>query len=106
MLEAYGWNDEQKLAPLLAAQDVYDEIWQMYDRQRRRLWLDSPLSGNSRAAGQKRSRPPCDPFRFVRLGGYRRRASRFGRLRELKQQAASAADAALQVVCASSANGC
>jgi Ser/Thr protein kinase RdoA (MazF antagonist) len=37
MLEGYGWNDEQKLAPFLAAQDVYDEIWRMYDRQRRRL---------------------------------------------------------------------
>ncbi|MDQ6729698.1 MAG: aminoglycoside phosphotransferase family protein [Actinomycetota bacterium] len=38
MLEAYGWNDEQALAPFLAAQDVYDEIWRMYDRQRRRSW--------------------------------------------------------------------
>lgn len=37
MLEAYGWDDEQELAPFLAAQDVYDEIWRMYDRQRRRL---------------------------------------------------------------------
>ena len=37
MLEAYGWDDEQKLAPFVAAQDVYDEIWRMYDRQRRRL---------------------------------------------------------------------
>jgi Ser/Thr protein kinase RdoA (MazF antagonist) len=36
MLEAYGWDDEQELAPFLAAQDVYDEIWRMYDRQRRR----------------------------------------------------------------------
>ena len=38
MLEAYGWNDEQELAPFLAAQDVYDAIWRMYDRQRRRSW--------------------------------------------------------------------
>ena len=38
MLAAYGWDDEQELAPFLAAQDVYDEIWRMYDRQRRRLW--------------------------------------------------------------------
>ena len=38
MLKAYGWDDEQQLAPFLAAQDVYDEIWQMYERQRRRLW--------------------------------------------------------------------
>jgi hypothetical protein len=37
MLEGYGWNDEQELTPFLAAQDVYDEIWRMYDRQRRRL---------------------------------------------------------------------
>jgi hypothetical protein len=34
VLEAYGWNDEQELAPFLAAQDVYDQIWRMYDRQR------------------------------------------------------------------------
>lgn len=38
MLDGYGWDDEQELAPFLAAQDVYDEIWRMYDRQRRRLW--------------------------------------------------------------------
>jgi hypothetical protein len=38
MLDAYGWNDERDLAPFFAAQDVYDEIWQMYDRQRRRSW--------------------------------------------------------------------
>ncbi len=37
MLDAYGWDDEQELAPFLAAQDVYDEIWRMYDRQQRRL---------------------------------------------------------------------
>jgi hypothetical protein len=36
MLNAYRWDDEQELAPFIAAQDVYDEIWQMYDRQRRR----------------------------------------------------------------------
>jgi len=36
MLEGYGWNDEQELAAFLAAQDVYNEIWRMYDRQRRR----------------------------------------------------------------------
>jgi hypothetical protein len=35
MLDAYGWDDEQQLAPFLAAQDVYDHIWRMYDRQRR-----------------------------------------------------------------------
>ncbi len=38
MLEAYGWEDERELAPFLAAQDVYDETWRMYDRQRRRSW--------------------------------------------------------------------
>jgi len=36
MLDGYGWDDEQELAPFIAAQDVYDEIWHMYDRQRRR----------------------------------------------------------------------
>jgi aminoglycoside phosphotransferase (APT) family kinase protein len=36
MLNAYGWDDEQELAPFIAAQDIYVEIWQMYDRQRRR----------------------------------------------------------------------
>jgi hypothetical protein len=36
MLDGYGWGDERELAPFAAAQDVYDEIWQMYDRQRRR----------------------------------------------------------------------
>jgi hypothetical protein len=36
MLNAYGWDDEQELVPFIAAQDVYDEIWRMYDRQRRR----------------------------------------------------------------------
>jgi len=35
-LGAYGWGDEQELAPFMAAQDVYDEIWRMYDRQQRR----------------------------------------------------------------------
>jgi aminoglycoside phosphotransferase (APT) family kinase protein len=36
MLEAYGGEDEGELVPFLAAQDVYDEIWRMYNRQRRR----------------------------------------------------------------------
>jgi aminoglycoside phosphotransferase len=36
MLDAYGWYDEHDLAPFIAVQDVYVEIWQMYDRQRRR----------------------------------------------------------------------
>jgi aminoglycoside phosphotransferase len=36
MLDAYGFGDEQELAPFIAVQEVYIEIWQMYDRQRRR----------------------------------------------------------------------
>ena len=36
MLDAYGWGDERELAPFFAAHGVYDEIWQVYDRQRRR----------------------------------------------------------------------
>jgi phosphotransferase family enzyme len=35
MLDGYGWDDEQDLAPFIAAQDIYDEIWHMYDRRRR-----------------------------------------------------------------------
>lgn len=35
MLDAYGWGDEQELAPFIAAHAVYDEVWRMYDRQRR-----------------------------------------------------------------------
>lgn len=35
MLDAYGWGDEQELAPFIAAHAVYDEIWQTYDSQRR-----------------------------------------------------------------------
>lgn len=34
MLNAYGWEDESQLAPFLAAQSVYDDIWGMYDQQR------------------------------------------------------------------------
>ncbi len=34
MLSAYRWDDEQELAPFIAAHGVYDAIWQMYDRQR------------------------------------------------------------------------
>jgi hypothetical protein len=36
MLDGYGWGDEAELAPFLAAHGVYDEIWRLYDRQRRR----------------------------------------------------------------------
>jgi aminoglycoside phosphotransferase len=35
MLDAYRWDDEQELAPFIAAHHVYDAIWRMYDRQRR-----------------------------------------------------------------------
>jgi hypothetical protein len=48
MLEGYGWDDELELAPFLAAQDVYDEIWRMYDRQRRRSWLANTPAGSRR----------------------------------------------------------
>jgi hypothetical protein len=41
MLDGYGWDDEQPLAPFIAAQNVYYEIWRMYDRQRRR-WQQPP----------------------------------------------------------------
>jgi Ser/Thr protein kinase RdoA (MazF antagonist) len=35
MLEGYGWRDGGELVPWLAAQDVYDDIWRMYQLQRR-----------------------------------------------------------------------
>ncbi len=38
MLKAYGWDDERELSPFLVAQEVYDQIWRMYDRQRRWSW--------------------------------------------------------------------
>lgn len=34
-LDAYGWDDERELAPFVEAHDVYGEIWQLYDAQRR-----------------------------------------------------------------------
>lgn len=34
-LDAYGWVDKQELAPFAAAHNVYDEIWRLYDAQRR-----------------------------------------------------------------------
>ena len=36
MLGAYGPMLESELTPFLETQDVYDQIWRMYDRQRRR----------------------------------------------------------------------
>jgi aminoglycoside phosphotransferase len=35
VLDHYGWYDERELAPFIAAHNVYDEIWQLYDQQRR-----------------------------------------------------------------------
>jgi hypothetical protein len=34
-LDAYGWADENRLAPFMAAQELYSEIWRLYDEQRR-----------------------------------------------------------------------
>ena len=36
VLDGYGWPDESQLTPFLAAHDLYNDIWQMYDEQRRR----------------------------------------------------------------------
>ncbi len=35
VLDHYQWGDEHELAPFIAAHEVYDEIWRLYDRQRR-----------------------------------------------------------------------
>jgi hypothetical protein len=35
-LHHYCWGDERELAPFIAAHGVYDEIWRLYDNQRRR----------------------------------------------------------------------
>ncbi len=48
MLDAYGFDDERELAPFIAVQDVYVEIWQMYDRQRRRCLGAHGRKGGSR----------------------------------------------------------
>jgi thiamine kinase-like enzyme len=37
MLGAYGWTDQRALAPFTQADDLYGEIWQLYNAQRRRL---------------------------------------------------------------------
>lgn len=34
-LDAYGWADRGELAPFTAAHELYDEIWRLYDAQRR-----------------------------------------------------------------------
>jgi hypothetical protein len=49
MLDVYGWNDERELEPFLAAQDVYDEIWRMYDRQRGRTSVEDQASRSETA---------------------------------------------------------
>ena len=36
-LDHYGWGDEAELAPFSAVHAVYDEIWRLYDRQRRQV---------------------------------------------------------------------
>lgn len=35
MLDSYLWEDERELAPFIAAHEIYGEIWQLYDGQRR-----------------------------------------------------------------------
>jgi hypothetical protein len=35
VLDAYGWADPRDLVPFAAAHEVYDEIWRLYDAQRR-----------------------------------------------------------------------
>jgi len=34
-LDHYGWGDKAELVPFMAAHTVYDEIWKLYDGQRR-----------------------------------------------------------------------
>jgi hypothetical protein len=35
MLDAYGWVDDKRLAPFISAHELYNEIWRLYDEQRR-----------------------------------------------------------------------
>lgn len=35
VLDHYGWDDQRALDRFIAAHEVYDEIWRLYDRQRR-----------------------------------------------------------------------
>ncbi len=35
MLDGYGWGDDRELVPFMAAHEIYDEIWHLYDGQRR-----------------------------------------------------------------------
>jgi hypothetical protein len=41
-LDHYGGVDEHELAPFVALHVVYDEIWQLYDRQRRQTSSPAP----------------------------------------------------------------
>lgn len=34
-LDQYGWGDQDELRPFFAAHEIYDEIWGLYDAQRR-----------------------------------------------------------------------
>jgi hypothetical protein len=43
VLDNYGWDGEDELAPFVAAHDARDEIWRHYDRQRRRAQLGDAL---------------------------------------------------------------
>ena len=42
VLDHYRWGDEHELAPFTAAHEVYDEIWRLYDSQRRPTRPSSP----------------------------------------------------------------
>jgi hypothetical protein len=44
VLDHYRWGDEHELAPFTAAHEVYDEIWRLYDGQRRATRPSSPAT--------------------------------------------------------------
>lgn len=46
VLDHYGWADERELVPFTAAHKVYDEIWRLYDRQRRPAPTSSPQAAS------------------------------------------------------------
>ncbi len=35
VLDGYGWGDQDELRPFFALHEIYDEIWRLYDKQRR-----------------------------------------------------------------------
>lgn len=47
-LAHYGWGDEDALRPFVAAHEIYDKIWGLYDSQRR-------IAGLTRAREQSPS---------------------------------------------------